>query len=96
MAEERRHSAPQRNGRPNAPSEEAVREEGRRVRRLQLLVNLVTSVISQGHLPIEEASQMVASTRQAALNLFPGKELAFDLIYKPRLQRLMQEVYRLQ
>jgi len=78
------------------PSKEAIHEESLRVRRLQLLVNLVSSVISQGNLPVEEASQLVASTKQAALNLFPDKELAFDLIYKPRLQRLMREVYRLQ
>jgi len=83
-------------GRAEQPSEEAIHEESLRVRRLQLLVNLVSSVISQGHLPVEEASQLVASTKQAALNLFPDKELAFDLIYKPRLQRLMREVYRLQ
>ena len=78
------------------PSPEAILEESRRIRRLQLMVNLVSSVISQGNLPVEEASQLVASAKQAALNLFPDKELAFDLIYKPRLQRLMQEVYRLQ
>ena len=80
----------------NKPTEGEILEESRRVRRLQVLVNLVTSVISQGNLPIEEASELVASTKQAALNLFPDKELAYDLIYKPRLQRLMQEVYRLQ
>jgi hypothetical protein len=73
-----------------------IQEESRRVRRLQMLVNLVTSVISQGNLPIEEAAELVASTKQAALNLFPDKELAYDLIYKPRLQRLMREVYRMQ
>ena len=73
-----------------------IQEESRKVRRLQMLVNLVTSVISQGNLPIEEAAELVASTKQAALNLFPGKELAYDLIYKPRLQRLMREVYRTQ
>ena len=75
------------------PTEAEIQEESRRVRRLQLLVNLVTSVISQGNLPVEEASQLVASTKQAALNLFPDKELAYDLIYKSRLQRLMREVY---
>ncbi|HWP84489.1 MAG TPA: hypothetical protein VNN17_04830 [Terriglobia bacterium] len=78
------------------PTPEAIREESQRVRRLQLLVNLVTSVISQGNLPVEEAAELVASTKRAALNLFPDKELAYDLIYKPRLQRLMREVYRLQ
>ena len=78
------------------PSEAEIQEESRKIRRLKLLVNLVTSVISQGNIPVEEASQLVASTKRAALNLFPDKELAYDLIYKPRLQRLMREVYRLQ
>jgi len=77
------------------PSDIEIQEESRRLRRLQLLVSLVTNVISQGDLPIEEASELVASTRQAALNLFPGKELAYDLIYKPRLQRLLREKYHL-
>jgi len=77
------------------PRDIEIQEESRRLRRLQLLVSLVTNVISQGDLPIEEASELVASTRQAALNLFPGKELAYDLIYKPRLQRLLREKYHL-
>jgi hypothetical protein len=29
------------------------------------------------------------------LAMFPDKELAFDLIYKPRLQRLLRERYRI-
>ncbi|MBI4464168.1 MAG: hypothetical protein HY647_05640 [Acidobacteria bacterium] len=77
------------------PSEAEIREEERRLRRLQLMVNLVMNVISQSNLPVEEASELVASTRRAALHLFPGKELAYDLIYKPRLQRLMAEKYRI-
>jgi hypothetical protein len=77
------------------PTEAEIQEESRRIRRLQLMMNLVTSVISQGNLPIEEASELVASTRRAALNLFPDKELAYDLIYRPRLQRLLREKYRI-
>jgi hypothetical protein len=42
------------------------------------------------------ASEMAANMRRYALSLFPGKELAWDLIYKPRLQRLMHERFRLQ
>jgi len=79
----------------NRPTEAEIQEESRRIRRLQLIMSLVTSVISQGNLPIEEASELVASTRRAALNLFPGKELAYDLIYRPRLQRLLREKYRI-
>ena len=33
---------------------------------------------------------MVADTRRVALSMFPDKELAFNLIYWPRLQRLMR------
>ena len=38
---------------------------------------------------------MVADARTAALAMFPGKELAYDLIWKPRFQRLMRERFRL-
>jgi hypothetical protein len=75
--------------------DQAIAEESRRIRRLQLTVRLVMSVISQSDLPFEEASKMVAATRQVALNLFPGKEEAYDLLYQPRLQRLLAQTYRL-
>jgi hypothetical protein len=78
-------------------TKEEIAAEGRRVRRLQLMMDLVMSVIRQNDsMPVEEASELVASARRAALNLFPGKELAFDLIYRPRFQRLLNEKYRLQ
>jgi len=78
------------------PTQAEIEEERRRARRLQMLVGLVMSTISQGDLPVEEAAELVASTKRAALNLFPGKELAYDILYKPRLQRLMAEKYSMQ
>jgi len=77
------------------PTEEQIQEENRKARRLQMMIGLVMNVISQGELPVEEASELVASAKRAALTLFPDKELAFDLIYRPRLQRLMVEKYRM-
>jgi hypothetical protein len=72
-------------------------DEGQRLRRLQLMMSLVMQVIAQDpKLTLDEASQMVADSRRAALALFPGKELAYDLLYRPRFQRLMRERYRLQ
>jgi hypothetical protein len=72
-------------------------DESRRIRRLQIMMNLVMQVIAQdSKLTVEEASQMVADSRSAALAMFPGKELAYDLIYRPRFQRLMQERFRIQ
>ena len=73
------------------------REELRKIRRLQVMMNMVMSVISQdANLTVEEASELVADARRAALAMFPDKELAYDLIYKPRLQRLMNERFHLQ
>lgn len=71
-------------------------EERRLIRRMQLMLGMVLQVIAQdASLTIDEASQMIADARTAALTMFPGKELAFDLIWKPRFQRLMQERFRL-
>lgn len=80
-----------------AQSLEELKEESRKIRRLQMVVNMVTQVIAQDTtLTVEEASEMVADTRRLALGMFPDKELAFNLIYWPRLQRLMRERFRMQ
>lgn len=73
-----------------------VQEESRRTRRLQIVISLVMNIISQGNLPLDEASQLVAATKRVALSLFPDKESTYDILYKPRLQRLLIEKYRLQ
>ena len=72
-------------------------EERRKIRRLQMMMDMVMSVIGQDpNLTIDEAAEMVAESRKAALAMFPDKELAYNLLYKPRLQRLMRERYRIQ
>ena len=66
--------------------------EGQKIRRLQIMISMVTSVISQDpNLTIEEASELAAGAKRAALAMFPDKELAYDILYKPRLQRLIRE-----
>jgi len=74
-------------------TQEELEEEDRRVRQLRTLVHLTLSVMAQTDLGLSEAQHMVASVRGAALRLFPGKELAFDLIYLPRFRRLLIERY---
>ena len=74
-----------------------LQDEARRIRRLQVLISMVSSVISQDpNLTVEEASELAAGAKRAALAMFPDKGLAYDLLYKPRLQRLMTERFRLQ
>jgi hypothetical protein len=80
-----------------AQDQDQNQDEARRIRRLQVMMSMVTSVISQDPgLTIEEASELAAGAKRAALAMFPDKELAYDLLYKPRLQRLMRERFRLQ
>lgn len=78
------------------PTQEQIDEESRRIRRLRILVHLTLDTIAGGDLSAEEAAGMIAATRRVALEMFPGKERAFDLIYKPQFQRVMHAVYRLQ
>ena len=77
-------------------SPEERQEEQKLLRRLQMMMNLVMQTIAQdSSLSIDEASQMIADSRRAALAMFPGKELAYDLIWRPRFQRLMRERFRI-
>jgi hypothetical protein len=91
---------PEHQGKMGSLSANEIREqedEARRIRRLQVMMSMVSSVISQDPgLTVEEASELAAGAKRAALAMFPDKELAYDLLYKPRLQRIMRERFRLQ
>ena len=79
-----------------AISVEERAEEQKLIRRLQMMMNMVMQVIAQDpSLTIDDAAQMIADSRKAALAMFPGKELAYDLIWRPRFQRLMRERFRI-
>jgi hypothetical protein len=79
-----------------APTPESLAEEQKLIRRMQMMMNMVMQVIAQDTtLSVDEASQMIADSRKAALAMFPGKELAYDLIWRPRFQRLMRERFRM-
>lgn len=80
-----------------AQSARELEEEKRKIRRFQLMMDMVQAVIAQSPtLTIDEAAEMVAETERVALDMFPEKELVYRMIYKPRLQRVMRERYRIQ
>jgi hypothetical protein len=82
---------------PETTETQRIAEERKLLRRLQMMMNMTMQVIAQDpSLTVDEAAQMIADSREAALAMFPGKELAYDLIWKPRFQRLMVERFRLQ
>jgi len=74
---------------------QAVREENRRLRYLRFLVDLALMEIRAGRYTKPQAERIVENIRSQALKLFPGKELAFDLIYRPRFRRAMAETFQL-
>jgi hypothetical protein len=78
------------------PTQEQIDDESRRIRRLRILVQLTIESIAAGDLTPEEAAGMIAATRRVALEMFPGKERAFDLFYRPKFLRVMHKIYRLQ
>jgi len=70
-----------------------IKEENRRIRFLRFLVHLSLVSIQQSDLSLEEALKVVEEVKQAACNLFPGKEETFDLIYRPRFMRTIEEKF---
>jgi len=75
------------------PSCEALEDEDRRIRQLQIVVSLALSSIADAAMEPSQAWDLVLAVRGTALRLFPGKELAFDLIYLPRFLRLLAHRY---
>jgi hypothetical protein len=71
--------------------EKEVKEENRRIRYLRFLVDFSVLSIQQGDLSCEQAVKLVEDVKRAACNLFPGKEETFELIYRPRFNRVIQE-----
>ena len=71
---------------------ESLREEDRRMRMLRFIVDLNQAILmQQSDLTLREAFEIMKGTKQAAINLFPGKEDVFELIYMPRFRRIIRE-----
>lgn len=62
---------------------------------MRTLVDLTISIILQSDLPIERAQGLVEGVKSQAMELFPGKEETFELIYRPRFNRAIMERYGL-
>ena len=71
--------------------DKAAKEENRKIRFLRFLVDFTLLSIQQDTLSLEQAFQRVEDARQVASRLFPGKEETFDLIYRPRFLRVIEE-----
>jgi hypothetical protein len=70
-----------------------TKDENRKIRYLRFLVDLSILSIQQDDLLLEEALERVEEVKRAACSLFPGKEGVFELIYRPRFNRVLEERY---
>jgi len=68
-----------------------ARDETRRVRRLCRTIDLVCTALYTEPLSVDDALDLVNFARRRTLDLFPDKEPVFDLIYGPRLARIIAE-----
>jgi hypothetical protein len=73
-----------------------AKEENRKIRFLRFLVDFTLLSIQQDTLSREQALQRMEDTRQVACRLFPEKEETFDLIYRPRFLRIIEERFGLE
>jgi len=71
--------------------EKELREENRKIRYLRFLVDLSILSIQQDDLVFDEAQKIVENVKRATCGLFPGKEETFELIYRPRFNRVIEE-----
>jgi hypothetical protein len=72
-----------------------IKEENRKMRYLRFLVDFSILSIQQDELLLEEALDLVEDVKRAACGLFPGKEEVFELIYRPRFNRVIEVRYGL-
>ena len=73
-----------------------LHEEERRLRRLRLLVDVTAQVLAEDEsLTFCEALRLIEAARTASTRLFPDKEPTFDLVIRPRLERIVHERFQI-
>ncbi len=68
-----------------------LRDEEQRLRRVRVIVDVVSSLIMQRRLSRGDAQRLAGLARGRVLELFPGREDTYDVIYATRFSRLMDE-----
>lgn len=75
--------------------DEELKEENRKIRRLRFIVDFSIAYIQQSQISLEEAIDVVEAVKKQSLRLFPGKEDAFEIIYRPRFRRIISRKFML-
>ena len=75
------------------PSKKEIREENLKLRCLRFIVDLTFNILHQQNLTLKEAMDLIEDTKKSVLRLFPDKSDTFELIYRPRFERIIKEKY---
>ena len=70
---------------------DAIEEEQKKIRYLRTVVDLTSATLRQGNLTPIQALELISATKRHVLYLFPDKEETYNLIYKPRFERIIKE-----
>jgi len=63
---------------------------------MRILVDLTAQILAEDpNLKLCEAIRLVEAARSAVVRMFPGKEETFDLVLRPRLERIIEERFQL-
>ena len=65
-------------------------EENRNMRRLKKIVDRTAHSLRNDLLSEREARELIENTKRNVLTLFPNKDEEFELIYRPRFERLLE------
>lgn len=71
------------------PSLDELRDEQRRLRRVRFIVDFTTSVLMQSRMSRAEGEELVNAARDRILELFPGREETYEILYARRFARLL-------
>lgn len=69
-----------------------LEEEQRKMRLLRTIVDLTSAILNQSNLTVPEGIELIGATKKGVLQLFPDKEDVYELIYRPRFERIIKEM----
>lgn len=67
------------------------RDEEEKMQQLKKIVDKAAGILADALLSEREARTVIEDTRNRVLSLFPDNAEEFDLIYRPRFNRLLEE-----
>ena len=68
--------------------------EQQKLTQLRRMIDVTCAVLAQPQTSFLEACALICQARGQALQLFPGKEETFELLYRSRFSRILSERMR--